>query len=147
MLDENSTTVCWVWVFIVVGFAHGFIMMPMIFGVQAIARSEDVAYAAAIYAVLRTFGQSIRAAIEGTVFQNLLSKHLRHAGLPEPIGKNAEGFLKELAALPNSSPFKMQVEHAYGQAFHAVFGVMLGIAGLGLICGLEIGKLCLDNPK
>ncbi|KAB8300445.1 hypothetical protein EYC80_000617 [Monilinia laxa] len=145
ILDENSSTLRWVWIFIVVGFAHGLIMMPMIFGIQAMARSEDVAYAAAMYAFLRTFGQSIGVAIGGTVFQNLLTKHLRDAGLPDSIGKDAEGFLKELAMLPNSSPFKMQVKHAYGQAFHAVFGVMLAAAALGLICSLGIGKFSLDK--
>ncbi|RAL67377.1 hypothetical protein DID88_008133 [Monilinia fructigena] len=129
ILDENSSTMRWVWIFIVVGFAHGLIMMPMIFGIQAMARSEDVAYAAAIF------------------FRIFLTKHLRDAGLPDSIGKDAEGFLKELAMLPNSSPFKVQVKHAYGQAFHAVFGVMLAAAALGLICSLGIGKFSLDKQN
>lgn len=147
ILDEKTPTVGWVFILIVVGLAQGFLLNTIMFGVQATSEPQDVAYAAAMYAFSRTFGQSIGVAIGGTVFQNLLAKHLQDQGLPTSIAKDAEGFVKTLRALPLDSVFRAQVIHAYVQAFHGVFGVMLGIAGLGLVLSLGVGKLSLNKPN
>lgn len=145
ILDQDSSVVRWVFIFILVGFAHGLILMPMIFGVQAMAKTEDVAYAAAMYAFLRTFVQSIGVAIGGTVFQNLLAHRLSDKGLTTSIAKDAEAFLTELRTFPINSTFRIEVIDAYSQAFHGVFGVFLGIAGLALILSLGIARFSLDR--
>ncbi|TAQ90889.1 hypothetical protein B7494_g785 [Chlorociboria aeruginascens] len=147
ILDRDSSTVRWVFIFLVIGVAHGLIMMPMIFGIQAMAKTEDVAYAAAMYAFLRTFGQSIGVAIGGTVFQNLLAKRLADSGLPVEIAKTAEAYLAKLNAYPINSTFRIQVTDAYAVAFHGTFGVMLGAAALGLICSLGIASFSLDRQN
>lgn len=145
ILDESSSMVRWVFILIAVGIAQGLLIMPITFAVQAMAESQDVAYAAAMYTFLRAFGQSIGVAIGGTVFQNLLVRHLADRGLPTSIAKDAESFVEYLKALPVISTFRMQITHAYVLAFHGVFEVLLGIAVLGLLCSLGVAKFSLDR--
>ena len=147
LLDEHASPARWILILIVVGLGHGLILQPMVFSVQAMAQPEDAAYAAWMYAFMRTFGQSIGVAIGGTTFQNIFPHRLSDAGLPTTIAREAEGFLVQLKAMPESSEFRIKAIHAHGQAFHGVFGVMLGITVLGLLCSLGIGRYCLDKTQ
>lgn len=147
LLGEHTSTVGWVFILIAQGIAHGLILMPVMFGIQAMAESKDAAYAAAMYLFIRTLGQSLGVAMGGTVFQNLLTRHLQDRGLPTSIAKDAEGYVKTLWALPATSTLRIEVTHAYVLSFHGVFGVMCGIAGLGLLCSLGVKRFSLDRAN
>ena len=109
------------------------------------AKTEDVAYSAAMYAFLRALGYSIGVAIGGTAFQNSLSKQLSNAGLPTSIATDAEAFVVTLKAMdPNSAAHKQFVQ-AYVGGFKVVWEAMTAFAALGLVLSLGIAHYSLDR--
>ncbi|KAL9612077.1 MAG: hypothetical protein Q9167_003299 [Letrouitia subvulpina] len=145
LFDTHTATVKWVCIFVVLGLAHGLTLMPLIFGLQAMAETKDVAFAAAMYAFLRTFGQSVGVAIGGAVFQNLLAKHLKEANLPAAIATNAEGYVATLTNMPASDPIRLQIEQAFTLSFQGIFEVGVAISGFGLLCSLGVAHYSLDR--
>ena len=128
----------------VVGIGNGFTLMPLIFGTQAMAKTEDVAYAAAMYAFLRQLGFSIGVAIGGTTFQDTLYKHLVASDLPTSIAANAEGYVQVLKTMPDS-PMREAIIQAYTEAFKVVWEEMTAFAALGLVLSLGVARFSLDR--
>ena len=145
LLDEETSTVRWVFIFITLGIGQGAIMPPLIFSTQAMAKTEDVAYAAAMFPFLRSLGYTIGVAIGGTAVQNALSHRLADAALPVSIAKNAEAYLTVLNALPRGSLEYRQLVHAYAEAFKTVWEIMIAFTALGLIFSLGIAHHSLDR--
>ena len=145
LLDLHIRTWKWVLIFGVIGTGHGLVLMPLLFGLQAMAPVSDVASSAAMYAFLRTFGQSLGVAVGGAAFQNILSNTLRKNQLDRTIAANAESYIATLNAMPNDSPVRVAVQRAYTKGFQGVFEVMTGISALGLICSLGIAHYSLDR--
>ena len=145
LFDENTSVPAWIFILIVLGIAHGTVLGPLIFGTQAMARTEDVAYAAAMYIFLRTLGYSMGVAIGGTAFQNTLSTRLGAAGLPLSIARNAESYVAVLDAMPKSSMEYQQLVQAYSSAFKTVWEIMTAFAALGLLLSLGVAHYSLDR--
>ena len=49
LLDTDTPIVGWVFILITLGLGHGTTLTPLLFGPQAMAKTEDVAYSAAMY--------------------------------------------------------------------------------------------------
>ncbi|KAI9820041.1 MAG: hypothetical protein M1827_006612 [Pycnora praestabilis] len=145
VLDVNTSTVSWVFIFIVTGVSQGLLLSSLNFAIQAISTIQDVAYAAAMYAFLRTFGMCLGVAIGGTVFQNELAKRLADAGLPVEIAKNAESFAATLDTIPANSQYHKALVKAFAQTFRVVFGVLTGISVMGGLASLGIGEHSMDK--
>ena len=82
LLGKTTATVAWIFMFMICSLGHGLLLSSLNFAVQAIASSPDVAYAAAMYAFLRTVGMALSVAIGGTVFQNVLAQSSRMLDYP-----------------------------------------------------------------
>ena len=145
LLGVNISTIGWLFVLITLGIGHGCTLTPLIFGTQAMAKTEDVAYSAAMYAFLRALGYSIGVAIGGSAFQNSLSSRLVDAGLPTSIAVNAESYVAVLKAMAVDSPLRHQLVQVYAQAFKVVWEVMTGFAALGFLLSLGIAHYSLDR--
>lgn len=145
LLDSETSTVAWVFILITLGVGHGAAMPPLIFSTQAMAKTEDVAYAAAMYPFLRALGYTIGVAIGGTAFQNALTHRLTDASLPVSIAKDAEAYLIVLNALPRGSSEYYQLVHAYAEAFKTVWEIMIAFTALGLIFSLGVAHHSLDR--
>ncbi|KAA8894771.1 major facilitator superfamily transporter [Sphaerosporella brunnea] len=140
----HTNTTSWALMLLVLGLGHGLILSSVNLAAQAIANEEDVAFAAALYTFLRSFGMCLGVAIGGVVFQNVLTRSLRNRGLPGEIAPNATAFLATLKAMPMTD-YKQHILDAYAEAFKGVFATLTGISGLGLIAGLAIGKHSMDK--
>lgn len=145
LLDVNIQVYAWVLVFVVVGLGHGLILMSLNFGVQAMADTRDVAYAAAMYMFTRTFGMCIGVVLGGTVFQNEMKKHLGELHLPTEVANNAEAFVASLKAFPNPSIQYQAYILAYANSFKVVFEVLTAVAGLAAFASLLIREHTVDK--
>jgi len=138
MLDENTPTMVWAPILVVLGIGYGALVMPLICCVQATIPAEDVAHATVSYSFLRTLGLSIGIAIAGTVFQNAMHRHLGNLGLPTEVAGNAETFLEVIKSLPVGSAQRHQFVLAYSRSFRTVFEVLVCFMGAKLLASLLI---------
>lgn len=145
LLGTNTRTAVFVIIFLCVGLGQGLLLSSLNFTVQAIARTQDVAYAAALYAFLRGVGLCLGVAIGGTIFQNFLSRYLVQAGLQTAIAENAEAFIATLKALP-ASEYKKNLLGAFAKAFRGLFAILSGISAVGGFVSLAVGKHGMDKP-
>lgn len=145
LLDVHTRTYAWVLIFIVVGLGHGFILMSLNFSIQAMADTQNVAYAAAMYTFMRTFGMCIGVAAGGAVFQNQLKKHLSSLALLVTVATDAEGFVARLQALPKISPEYQKYVFAYAKSFENVFEVLTAVAGMAGLLSLLIKQFSMDK--
>ena len=149
LLSTSTPTYGWALLFVPVGLGHGLVLMSLNFCVQALADTKDVAYAAAMYTFLRTFGMCVGVAVGGTVFQNRLLHHLvaspMHLPNPESVARDAEGFIAVLKALPVGSGERRGYEEAYAESFRNVFEVLTGVAALGGLASVFIGHASMDR--
>ncbi|KAF2144354.1 uncharacterized protein K452DRAFT_295815 [Aplosporella prunicola CBS 121167] len=145
LLDNETKTYAWILIFIVVGLGHGLIIMSLNIAIQAMAETQDVAYAAAMYLFLRTLGMSIGVAIGGAVFQNMLSKHLVEHSLPSSIAHDAEGFVAVLKTLVKDSAQYQSYVKAFSTSFQNVFQTLTGVAGSAALLSLFIRNYSMDK--
>jgi MFS family permease len=138
LIDVNTKTIVWAAVQVVFGLGSGMILSSVNFGIQAIVRTEDCGRAACMYAFMRTLGMTIGVAIGGTVFQNLMAQKLHELSLPIEIEKNAEAYIAILKTMAPTDPARIAILEAYVHGFKAVFQVMTGISGIGLLASLLI---------
>jgi hypothetical protein len=145
LLDVDTSTREWAAIFVFVGLGHGLLLNSLNFTVQANARTHDVAYAAAMYAFLRSIGMAVGVAAGGTVFQNMMERELAHENISTDIAKNAEAYIATLVTLSASSALKKGVLRAYVKGFQAVFAVMTAISVLGLFSSFLIASRPMDE--
>jgi MFS family permease len=138
LIDVNTKTVVWAAAQVVFGLGNGMVLSSVNFGIQAIVRTEDCGRAACMYAFMRTLGMTIGVAIGGTVFQNLMAQKLQEFSLPTEIAKNAEAYIAILKTMAPTDPARIAIIEVYVHGFKAVFQVLTGITGIGLLASLLI---------
>ena len=143
--DVDSSTATWVIILIVLGIGHGLLLNAQNFATQAIAKPEDEASAAAMYAFMRSFGMALGVGIGGSVFQNVMKSKLQALGLPLAIANDSVAYIETLKSLPATSQLKTQVLQAYVSGFHGVYGMFCGIAGLAGIASLCIARFDMNK--
>ena len=119
--------------------------MSLSFSVQAMADTQNVAYAAAMYTFTRTFGMCVGVAAGGTVFQNELKKKLDDLQLPTAVVKDAENFVTTLKVLPKDSEEYQHYILAYAESFKIVFVVLTALTGLAGLLSLLIKEHTMDR--
>ncbi|CAD6594282.1 MAG: hypothetical protein ASARMPREDX12_008559 [Alectoria sarmentosa] len=145
LLDVHTRTYAWVLIFVVVGLDHGFILMSLNFSIQAMTETHNVAYAAAMYTLTRTFEMCIGVAADGAMFQNQLKKHLSDLALLTTVATDAEGFVAKLQTLPKSSSEYQKYVLAYAKSFENVFKVLTAVAGLTRLLNLLTKHFSMDK--
>jgi hypothetical protein len=145
LLDAQTSSRRWIPIFLLGGFGHGLVVMTLTICIQAIAKPEDAAYAAATYTFVRTIGMCVGVAMGGSIFQNALSNKLEDLALPISVANNAEAFVAILKTLDLNSPIRQAYVIAYSYGFRQVFIAMTAIVGVGGICSLLIQKFTMDR--
>ncbi|KFZ23642.1 hypothetical protein V502_01878 [Pseudogymnoascus sp. VKM F-4520 (FW-2644)] len=130
LLDAQTSSRRWIPIFLLCGFGHGLIVMTLIICIQAIAKPEDAANAAATYTFVRTIGMCVGVAIGGSIFQNALSNKLGDLALPTSVANNAVAFVAILKTLDFDSPIRQAYVIAYSHSFGQVFIAMTAIVGV-----------------
>jgi hypothetical protein len=122
---------------ILLGFGHGSILNAQNFGTQAMCKAGDESAAAAMYGFFRQFGSALGVGIGGSCFQNIMALKLQSEGLPVEIVRNAEAFVGELEALPDSD-VKTSILDGYRYGFQGVYAMFLGISALAFCLSLLV---------
>ena len=146
ILDRDTSTASWIFIFAFVGFGHGVLFNALLISAQASASAADAAYAASMYTFFRTLGFAIGVIIGSTVLQNFMSTKLGELGLPTAIGHNAEGFIEKLKTLTSGSPLREGALTAYVYGVDSIFEVMTGIGGLGLLATVFVSAKTMTQP-
>ncbi|KAL9632685.1 MAG: hypothetical protein Q9204_003689, partial [Flavoplaca sp. TL-2023a] len=105
LLGVNTGVFTWVGMFLAVGLGHGLILMSLNFSVQAMAYTQNMAYAAAMYTFTRSFGRCVWVAAGGIVFQNELKKQLDDLQLPTAVANDVHN------SFPPLRPFQKLQEN------------------------------------
>jgi MFS family permease len=142
---ESIKTAEWAGIFIVFGLGNGIVLTSVNFAIQSIARTEDCARAASMYAFFRTLGMTIGVAVGGTVFQNMMSDKLTQLSLPTEIAHEAEGFIVRLRMYSKDDPARNAILQAYNHGFQGIFMVMAAVSAIGLLSSLVIRKHSMDK--
>ena len=142
---ENTKTAEWVGIFIVFGLGNGIVLTSVNFAIQSIARGEDCARAASMYAFFRTLGMTIGVAVGGTVFQNMMSYKLEQLSQPTSIAHHAESFITRLKTYRRDDPTRHDILEAYDYGFQGVFMVMTVISAVGLLSSLVVRRHSMDK--
>lgn len=142
---EKIKTAEWVGIFIVFGLGNGIVLTSVNFAIQSIARAEDCARAASMYAFFRTLGMTIGVAVGGTVFQNMMSDKLAQLSQPTYIAHHAESFINRLKMFGIEDASRDQVLEAYCYGFQGVYMVMTAISAVGLLSSLVIRRHSMDQ--
>jgi Fungal trichothecene efflux pump (TRI12) len=143
---ENIKTPEWVGIFIVFGLGNGIVLTSVNFAIQSIARTDDCARAASMYAFFRTLGMTLGVAVGGTVFENMMSDKLEQLSLPTDIAHHAESFIPQLKImLGKEEPTGNAILQAYNHGFRGIFVVMTAVSAIGLLSSLVIRKHSMDK--
>jgi len=147
-LKANSTIPQWIFINMVGGLGMGILLPTMQTSVQAAASDQDMAFAAAMVATLRTLGQAIALPIYGAIFQSVLKNHLENTPLQaQATTLSRDAFqailaIKEVQFGPENTLILVQ---AFQQALRFCFVGMVPAAGIGLIASFFTQELTLDR--
>ncbi|TPR10468.1 putative integral membrane protein [Aspergillus niger] len=146
ILDSDTNTASWIFIFAFVGFGHGVLFNALLISAQASCAAADAAYAASMYTFFRTLGFAIGVIIGSTVLQNFMSMKLHELDLPTAIAQNAEGFIETLKTLASGSALREGVLTAYVYALDSIFEVLTGIGVLGLLATAFVAAKTMNKP-
>ncbi|KAI5202056.1 putative efflux pump antibiotic resistance protein [Aureobasidium subglaciale] len=144
LLHPSTSTVEYVFMFICAGIGLGLLMNSLSAAVQAISPTKDIAYASSMFAFMRSLGLCLGVSIGVTIFQNLLSRRLRHFGLSIELAENVEVYVALLRSAPASAE-KTLMKDMINWAFQRLFAIICGISGLGMAISVLIGSYSLDK--
>ncbi|KAI0083273.1 MFS general substrate transporter [Irpex rosettiformis] len=128
-----------------VGLGGGVLYSAQYFPVLAPLPVSENAHALALFSFFRTFASVWAVTIGGTILQNQLVKRLPESFTSQFSGGAALAY----AAIPLISgleePLRTQVREAFADSISDIWWVMIGIAGLGLLCSLPMKALPLHT--
>ena len=149
LLDVNTSTVRWVFLNLVSGLGLGMLFPSMAFAIQASSTNADLAFAIAMFAFFRAFGQAIGVAIGGTVFQNQMKVKL--LAIPD-LASKADQYSRDATSLVQiikgmqDGAMKLQLQQSYADSLKVVWLTMCGLSAVGLMLSVLTKGLDLNKP-
>lgn len=135
--DVDSEIHIWVLTLLILGLGFGLLLTSITAVCQAMADTNDVSFATALYTFSRILGMCIGVAIGGAAFQNKITTAPMDRKLPAAIAEEATVFVYEVKAMP-MGPKKELFLEAYADGFKGVFIVFTAIAGIAWLAGLLV---------
>ena len=153
LLDVDTTVVQWIFLNLVPGIGMGMLFPSMAFAVQAASRSEDLAFAVAMFSFFRAFGQSIGVAIGGTIFQNEMKRKLMAYPMLAPkateYSQDAAALVQIIKSMRLQPEMAGQVRdlcQAYADSLKTVWLVMCALSAVAGLSSLLIKGLDVNAP-
>jgi MFS family permease len=148
-LKEDTTIVQWIFFTIWAGVGAGILFSSMQIAVQAAARDEDVAFAAAMVPELRTFGQTLGLAIFGAVFSNTVKNEITGSSVISSevaalLADDVIGIVQIVKSIADG-PEKQAVVRALWLGTRAVWIACLPILAVSAIASIAARELDLDR--
>lgn len=144
LANQHRSLVAHLFLILTISFGHGLVVLSLSIATQAIAAARDVAHAVSMFTFLRQFGICLGVAVGGAVFENVLLGALERRGLAHDaalaIAHDAAVFAGPggpLHALPDGAR-KAAFLDAYVEGFHAIFYLLLALAGFALVLSMFI---------
>lgn len=147
-LRESTTIPQWIFLNCVAGLGMGLTLPTMQISVQAAARDEDMAFAAAMVSILRTLGQTLGLAVFGIVFQNVLVNELKEttfASQSRTLSLNSLALIQTIQSLPAGSIERKVLLHAFMIAVRAVWIACASFAFSAFAASAFTQELSLDR--
>ncbi|AEO70416.1 uncharacterized protein THITE_114886 [Thermothielavioides terrestris NRRL 8126] len=149
LVNQNLSMVAHLFIFLVVGVAHGFLIGSLNVATQAIAKPSHMTFAVSMWSFNRWFGTCLGVSIGGAIFNNVLLHSLESKGASEAdaaaISQNSEAFIGTLHGMPDGD-LKSQLTWAYVDGFRGIFYFMVALSGLGLLLSLFIRNHSMNKP-
>lgn len=149
LLDVRTSTVRWIFINLAGGLGLGMLFPSMAFAIQASSTNADLAFAIAMFAFFRAFGQAVGVAIGGTIFQNQM--RIKLLAYPDLAAK-ADQYSRDATSLvqiikgTQDAALKLQLQQSYADALKIVWITMCGLSALGLLLSLWTKELDLNKP-
>ncbi|KAJ7836921.1 iron permease [Mycena olivaceomarginata] len=135
MLGPDSSLALRVISQIVAAAGTGIVISSLPFALMAPIPVELLGSAIAFNAFLRTLSQTLGITISAAILQNTVKRKFPARFIEQlPAGDFAFAALGRIAGLPQ--PMQDEVKAAFGDGISAIYQVMIGVAGLGLLCVL-----------
>ena len=149
LMDVHTSTVAWVFLTLVSGLGLGMLFPSMAFAIQASSTNANLAFAIAMFAFFRAFGQAVGVAIGGTIFQNQMKiKLLAYPGLAskaDQYSRDATSLVQIIKGMQDGV-MKLQLQQSYADSLKIVWITMCGLSALGLVLSLMTKELDLNTP-
>ena len=148
LLDVHTSTVAWIFLNLVSGIGMGLLFPSMAFAIQAASTNKDLAFAVAMFAFFRAFGQAIGVAIGGTIFQNQMKVKLAAYPLLAPRASEYAADASSLVQIIKSMQegiAKDQLIQSYADSLKTVWAVMCGLAFVALLSSFFIKSLDINR--
>lgn len=147
-LDLNTTIPQWIFTTCLPGIGIGMLMPVMRLAIQAGAKDEDVAHAAAMVMTSRTLGMSLSLAILGVIFQNAFQHKLEASSFSrqtEGLAQNVLGVVEVIKLLPNDSHDKLVLRQVFADSLKIIWATLIAFNGVALISSFFTEELSLDR--
>ena len=148
LLDVHTSTVAWIFLNLISGVGMGLLFPSMAFAIQAATTNKDLAFAVAMFAFFRAFGQAIGVAIGGTIFQNQMKVKLAAYPLLAPRASEYAADASSLVQIIKSMQggiAKDQLIQSYADSLKTVWAVMCGLAFVALLSSFFIESLDINR--
>ncbi|KAK2686134.1 hypothetical protein QWA68_015092 [Fusarium oxysporum] len=148
LANQNLNMVKHLFIFLVVGVAHGFLIGSLNVATQAISQAQDLVFAISMWSFLRWFGSCLGVAVGGAVFNNVLLHSLVSRGVDQAefISQNSESFGLIVKALPDGDE-KTTFVWAYLDGFRGIFYLMLALSSLSMLLSFYLKNHDLKTGK
>ncbi len=149
LLDVHTSTVQWIFLNLVSGLGLGMLFPSMAFAIQASSTNADLAFAIAMFAFFRAFGQAVGVAIGGTIFQNQMKvKLLAYPGLAtkaDQYSRDATSLVRIIKETQDAT-LKLQLQQSYADSLKIIWVTLCGLCALGFLLSLWTKGLDLNKP-
>jgi MFS family permease len=130
------------------GIGLGILFPALQLACQAPQSKQDVGMAVAIFAFLRSVGDTFGVALGGIIFQNQFDVmiSMETGNLPPEFmisGADATGFVAMLPAVP--APFQMVLRYVYANSLRGIWVIITALTGIGLLTSFLSKDLMLDQ--
>lgn len=145
-LDQHKPIVTHVFIVLVTGIGHGFLLGSLEAATNAIAKAEKITHALSMYYFMRSIGLCIGVAVGGTVFSNVFLRALRDRGVPnaKELAANSEALAHTIKSM-EKGPEKTLIIVSYVEGFHGVFYLLVALAGLATILAFFVKHHNMDQ--
>jgi len=139
LLNPGTSIPGWIFLNFAVSIGTGMLFPAMGLAVQAAGRPQDAGHAAAFYAFIRTFGQSIGVAIGGVIFQNQIKQKLMSYPLLAPMAaeysKDATALVGVIKSMADGIE-KTQLTQAYADSLKTIWIVMCALSAVAFVASM-----------
>lgn len=134
LLDSNTPTVGWVFLFFAAGLGHGLLLASYNIEIHNMPKSEGKSFASkpiVLSNYMRAWGMAAAIPMGGVVFLNLFGDELQSLGLKRDLVNTANGYLVLMNQVQMSDDQRKAIQGASATALQIVWELITGVSAVG----------------